>query len=171
MHLSPSIRRSFLRKARDRVRPCRRSVDGKSVAGTAELSSRERELAQPMRSPDGLQKHKKRWCICVTSTPYCASPHQRMGSASSTRRLSKGPEEGPAKGGTGPSDQAPAPPHGSDNHAIWSYFIDAEGSTTRCISTADFSPVDQFGQFLSGIEHMCFYSCGWHVDNLCYFID
>jgi hypothetical protein len=37
----------------------------------------------------------------------------------------------------------------------------AEGSTTRSISTADFlSPVDQLGQFSSGIEHACFYSCG-----------
>jgi hypothetical protein len=34
-----------------------------------------RELAQPMRSPDGL----KRWCICVTSTPYCASPLSKNG--------------------------------------------------------------------------------------------
>ena len=37
----------------------------------------------------------------------------------------------------------------------------AEGSTTRSISTADFlSPVDQLGQFSSGIAHACFYSCG-----------
>src|SRR5262249_52844262 len=37
----------------------------------------------------------------------------------------------------------------------------AEGSTTRSISTADFlSRVDQLGQFLSRIEHTCFYSRG-----------
>jgi Tripartite tricarboxylate transporter family receptor len=48
----------------------------------------------------------------------------------------------------------------------------AEGSTTRSISNADFlSPVDQLGQFLSGIEHTCFYSRGWHVENVRYFVD
>src|SRR5262249_15726035 len=47
-----------------------------------------------------------------------------------------------------------------------------EVSTTRSISTADvLSSVDQLGQFLSGIEHTCFYSRGWHVENLRYFID
>jgi hypothetical protein len=48
----------------------------------------------------------------------------------------------------------------------------AEGSTTRSISNADFlSPVDQLGQFLSGIEHTCFYSRRWHVENVRYFVD
>jgi hypothetical protein len=48
----------------------------------------------------------------------------------------------------------------------------AEGSTTRSISTADvLSSVDQLGQFLSGIEHTCFYSRGWHVGNPRYFVD
>jgi hypothetical protein len=31
--------------------------------------------------------------------------------------------------------------------------------------------LDQLRQFLSGIEHTCFYSCGWHVENLCYFVN
>ena len=54
----------------------------------------------------------------------------------------------------------------------WSYFLDAEVSNTRSISTADvLSSVDQLGQFLSGIEHTCFYSRGWHVENLRYFVD
>jgi hypothetical protein len=25
--------------------------------------------------------------------------------------------------------------------------------------------------FFSGIEHTCFYSCGWHIENVRYFID
>src|SRR6266516_2288267 len=57
----------------------------------------------------------------------------------------------------------------------WSYFVDAEVSTTRSISTistADvLSSVDQLGQFLSSIEHTCFYSRGWHVENLRHFVD
>src|SRR6516162_5603584 len=30
---------------------------------------------------------------------------------------------------------------------------------------------DQFGQFLSSIEHTRFYSRGWHVENVRYFVD
>jgi hypothetical protein len=33
------------------------------------------------------------------------------------------------------------------------------------------APLDQLGQFFSGIEHTCFYSRGWHVENVRYFID
>jgi hypothetical protein len=60
---------------------------------------------------------------------------------------------------------------GTDPGAIWSYFIGC-GRLYISVSTADFlSPVDQLGQFFSGIEHACFYGCGWHVENVRYFID
>ena len=33
------------------------------------------------------------------------------------------------------------------------------------------APFDQLGQFLSGIEHTCFYSRGWYIENVRYFAD
>src|SRR5437016_14045293 len=40
------------------------------------------------------------------------------------------------------------------------------------MSTADLlSPFHQLAQFLSGIEHACFYSRWWHVQNVRYFVD
>jgi hypothetical protein len=38
-------------------------------------------------------------------------------------------------------------------------------------SAAFLSSLDQLGQFLSGIEHTCFYSRRWHVENVRYFVD
>jgi len=43
---------------------------------------------------------------------------------------------------------------------------------TSELAIRDFpSPIDQLGQFLSGIEHTCFYSRGRQVENLRYLVD
>ena len=43
--------------------------------------------------------------------------------------------------------------------------------TAYSSDAAFLSTPDQLGQFLSGIEYTCFYSRGWHVENLRYLVD